>query len=123
MLKSLYFVFGLFFVGLAFVGAFLPIMPSTIFVIFAAACFARSSSQFEAWLLEHKQFGPSLVAWREHGAILPSAKVLAICGMIFGYGLFWLGAQPGIYLALAVAAFFIGSAVYVLSRPSGPRQT
>ena len=64
MIRSLYFATGLVLVGLAFVGAVLPVMPSTIFVILAAACFARSSPRFERWLLDHRQFGPSLVAWR-----------------------------------------------------------
>jgi len=118
--KSLYLAAGFLFLALAFIGALLPVMPSAIFVILAAACFARSSPRFEAWLLNHAQFGPSLRAWREYGAILPQAKAMAVGGMIVGFTLFWFGVQPGPILAAAVAAFFIASAAFVLTRPSGP---
>jgi uncharacterized membrane protein YbaN (DUF454 family) len=55
-------VLGLIFVGLGFVGAFAPLMPTTIFLILAAACFIRSSSRLEAWVLNHPRFGPTLPA-------------------------------------------------------------
>ncbi len=121
MLRMLYFVSGLFFVGLAFIGAFLPVMPSTIFVILAAGCFARSSPRFETWLLDHKHFGPSLKAWRQHGAILPGAKAMALAGMLAGYLIFWFVVEPAPLLAIGVASLLISSAVYVATRPSGPQ--
>ncbi|MEM8811195.1 MAG: YbaN family protein [Pseudomonadota bacterium] len=120
MLRHLYLAAGFACVGLAFVGAVLPIMPSTVFVILAAGCFARSSPRFEAWLMNHPQFGPSLTAWRVHGAIPPRAKALAVMGMALGYGLFWASVDPGPGLAIAVAALIGASAVFVLTRPSGP---
>ena len=60
---------GLFFVLLGFIGALLPLMPTTIFLILAAGCFARSSPRLENWLLTHPHFGHHIVAWREKGAI------------------------------------------------------
>lgn len=121
MSRALFLSTGFLLLGLAFLGALLPVMPSTIFVILAAACFARSSPRFEQWLVEHPRFGPSLVAWREHGAILPQAKALALAGMALGYVLFLWSAGPGPWLAAAVALFFVASACYVVTRPSGPR--
>lgn len=121
--KSLYLAAGFIFLALAFIGALLPVMPSAIFVILAAACFARSSPRFETWLLNHAQFGPSLRAWREYGAILPQAKAMAVGGMIVGFTMFWFAVQPGPLLVTGVAAFFIGSAAFVLTRPSGPGQS
>lgn len=118
--KTAYLAAGFLFLALAFIGALLPVMPSAIFVILAAACFARSSPRFEAWLLNHAQFGPSLRAWREYGAILPQAKAMAVGGMIVGFTLFWFAVEPGPLLTAAVAVFFIASATFVLSRPSGP---
>ncbi|GHE63505.1 hypothetical protein GCM10019059_23950 [Camelimonas fluminis] len=109
---------GVGFVALGLVGAALPVLPTTPFLILAAACFARSSPRLEAWLLNHRHFGPPLRDWRRHGAISPRAKRLACGGMAAGYGFFWFMARPGWPLAIAVAALMLASASYVLSRPS-----
>jgi uncharacterized membrane protein YbaN (DUF454 family) len=116
--RHAFFAAGCLLVAIGFVGAFLPLLPTTPFLILAAACFARSSPRLEAWLLNHRQFGPLLRGWREHGAIPVKAKALACIGMSIGYGLFWWSHQPSLPLALAVAALMFGAAAFVLSRPS-----
>lgn len=102
---------------LGIVGAFLPVMPTTIFLILAAWCFGRSSPRIEAWMLNHPRFGPTLRAWRQYGAVPRKAKIAACLGMAFGYGLFWLGAKPEPLVAILVAAFVIAAAAYVTTRP------
>ena len=116
-LRFAYLLAGFALLGLGIIGAFLPLMPTTIFVILAAGCFARSSRRLEEWLLAHKQFGPLIKAWRTVGAIPRRGKVLASIGMILGYVPFLIGAKPDWPLALFVLAVFGGSALYVLSRP------
>lgn len=111
---------GLLMVALGIIGAFLPVMPTTVFLIAAAWCFARSSRRLEAWLLGHPRFGPTLKAWREHGAIPRRAKILACAGMTVGYVWFYIGAKPNLPLALIVAVFMAASAVYVTTRPKPP---
>jgi len=108
----------LFFVALGVVGAFLPILPTTPFIILAAACFARSSPRLEAWLLSHRVFGPLLRDWRERGAIPRHAKLAALGGCAVGYVLFWIGTQPSAVPAIAVAALMLTGLAYVFSRPS-----
>lgn len=105
---------------LGVIGAFLPVMPTTIFLILAAWCFGRSSPRLEAWMLDHPHFGAVLRDWREHGAVPRRAKLMACAGMTLGYVLFWIKAQPTAPAALLVAAFMIGSALYVVSRPKPP---
>ncbi|MGH6763783.1 MAG: YbaN family protein [Phyllobacterium sp.] len=117
--RGSYVALGFLMLGLGIVGAFLPVMPTTIFLIFAAWFFGRSSPAMEAWLLDHRQFGPVLRNWREQGAIPPRAKALACLGMAAGYGVFMYSARPGLPLAMLVAAAMIGSAAYVVSRPNG----
>ena len=117
-MRSVYFVLGIFFVALGFVGAFLPVLPTTPFLILATTCFARSSPRLENWLLSHPRFGPSLRTWRERGAIPVKAKLLAVAGISSGFLLFWLGSAPGPILMASVGAFMLTGLVYVLTRPS-----
>lgn len=119
MIRLGWLALGCLFVGLGMVGAVLPLMPTTIFLILAAGCFARSSPRLEAWLLDHPKFGPTLRNWREHGAIAPRAKAMACGGMTLGYLLFLLTARPHWPLALLVAAVMAGCAAFVLTRPAG----
>jgi uncharacterized membrane protein YbaN (DUF454 family) len=60
-----------------FVGIFLPVLPTTPFVLLAAFCLSRSSARAERWLLEHPRFGPMVRDWRERRAIPLRAKQLA----------------------------------------------
>lgn len=68
-LRRFYLVLGLTFIEPGIVGAFLPVLPMMPFMILAAACFARSSTQLENWLLGHSRFGPFLRDWRARGAV------------------------------------------------------
>lgn len=108
---------GFFCVGLGVLGAFLPVMPSTCFFIFAAYFFGKSSEKFENWLLNHKKFGPPVVAWRQNRSIPVHAKWLATAGMSSSILIVYLG--QGITWILAVTiAVIIPSGIYVWTRPS-----
>jgi len=108
--------------ALGVIGAFLPVMPTTIFLILAVGCFSRSSPRLEKWLLDSPTYGPSLRAWREQGAVSRKGKTYASLGMVAGYVLFYWSANPSPLLAIGVGIFFLASAAYVLSRP-GPANT
>ncbi len=117
-LRGIYLVLGLLLVALGFIGAFLPVLPTTPFLILAAACFTRSSRRLETWLLDHRRFGPILRDWRQRGAIPRKAKLMSLAGTSVGFALFWLGSDPGPLLAVAVAMLMLGGLAYVFTRPS-----
>lgn len=117
MSRAAFLLLGHAMVALGFVGAFLPLLPTTPFLILAAGCYARSSPRLERWLLTHPRFGPLLTAWRERGAIPFRAKAIAAGGMAAGYLMFVAGSEPGPLLSAVVAAGMIGIAAYVLTRP------
>ena len=71
-------VLGFIFVGIGFTGIFIPILPTTPFLIVAAACFARSSKRWHDWLLSNKVFGPVLTDWEEKKCIKRSLKKFVI---------------------------------------------
>jgi uncharacterized membrane protein YbaN (DUF454 family) len=116
-MRRLYLILGLTFVALGFVGVFLPLLPTTPFLILAAACFARSSRRLESWLVDHPRFGPMLRDWRERGAIPWKAKLTALAGVSAGFLVFWLAHQPGPLLTMAVVALMLAGLAYVFTRP------
>lgn len=69
---------------LGVIGIVVPLLPTTPFVLLAAACFSRGSARWERWLLAHRLFGPMVRDWREHRAVPLRAKQFAIVMMAFG---------------------------------------
>lgn len=116
-LKAIFFLAGLFFTGLGIIGAILPVMPTTVFLIVAVYCFGRSSPRFESWLLNHSHFGPTLRNWQQYGAISRRIKCIACIGMALGFTIFYFSTSPAWPLTTVVALFMLFSAWYVFSRP------
>lgn len=69
---------------LGFIGVFLPLLPTTPFVLLAAFCFSRGSSRCEHWLLTHRLFGPMVRDWRASRAVPLRAKQFASVMMALG---------------------------------------
>lgn len=117
-LRAGWLALGLLCVALGLIGVLVPLMPTTVFLILAAGCFARSSPRLEAWLLDHPRFGPPLRAWRTEQAIPRRAKLAACVGIAGGFAVFLAAAHPHLLPASAVALILALVAWWIVSRPS-----
>lgn len=118
--RPMFFVAGLVLVGVGIVGYLLPVMPGTIFLILAAACFARSSERLETWLVNHPQLGPSVRAWRKNGAIPRRIKFIAIGSMVVSFVILLLVHLSPVWMTVA-GVLMLASAVFIATRPGGPK--
>lgn len=68
-------------VVLGIAGIFVPVLPTTPFLILAAACYARASRRFYNWLLNNRVFGPTILEWQRYRSIPHRTKLVAIALM------------------------------------------
>jgi len=81
-MKSLLLLLGFIFVGLGFIGIIIPGMPTTVFMILAAACFAKSSPKFEQWILDLPGIGRLVQDHRDGLGMPQKSKAIAITMMV-----------------------------------------
>lgn len=78
----MYQTLGFGFLTLAILGVFLPLLPTTPFLLVAAGCFARSSEKWHAWLLANGTFGPLIRDWEANRCVSLRVKTIAILSML-----------------------------------------
>jgi uncharacterized membrane protein YbaN (DUF454 family) len=115
-MRHLYLCLGYGSLALAVIGIFLPVLPTTPFVLLAAWFFARSNPALAERLYTHPRFGHLLTTWRDQRAIPWRAKITALSMLAVSYGLvLWL---TEIELLPPVLAIIMGSvALYIATRP------
>ncbi|WP_066272718.1 YbaN family protein [Hydrogenophaga palleronii] len=68
--------------ALGLIGVVLPGLPTTPFVLLAAACYAKASPRLHAWLLNHRFLGPMVRDWEQHRSLTRRTKCIAIGSML-----------------------------------------
>lgn len=111
---------GLSSLALGAIGIFVPLLPTTPFVLVSAIAFANSSERLHQWLIDHDVFGPLIANWRRHGAISRPTKIISILSMaaIILFSLFM--AVPTHVLVIQAVVLSI-SATFILTRPLPPQ--
>ena len=109
--------FGWLNVGLGVIGAFLPVMPTTIFLIVALWAFSRSSLRFHSWLYHHPRLGPPLQAWHKHRVIPLPAKLFAVAMMSASLIYVSVYVAESWLLPLGLSLMLGAVAAYILTRP------
>ena len=114
LLRPLLLVLGTLFVILGVVGVFLPILPTTPFLLLAAACYARSSDRFLHWLLNNRLFGDYIRNYREGRGMPRSTKLLTLVALWLTLGLSAAFATSALWLRLLLAAVGTGVTIHLL---------
>lgn len=118
--RAMYLGLGWGFFGLGLIGAFLPVLPTTPFMILALGAFSKGSERLRLWLYHHPTFGRPLQRWEEHRVIPTTAKMAAIGAMSasLGYLSFFTTVSTPV-LAVTGGIMLIGAG-YVLTKPGKP---
>jgi uncharacterized membrane protein YbaN (DUF454 family) len=112
-----YLVLGWVCVSLGLIGAFLPLMPTTVFLLIAAWAFSRSSPRWHRWLREHARFGEAVRAWEEHHAMPRRAKRIAFIALAASYALTAWVFGPFSWAAIVGGLCIFGVALYIAHIP------
>jgi len=120
--RRLWFIAGTFFVGLGIIGIFLPIVPTTPFLLLAAAFYARSSQRFYNWLLNNRWFGNYIRGYREGKGIPLKVKVLTISLLWITIGCSVTFAVHIFIVRIILILIAIGVTVHILSISRQRRQ-
>ena len=101
---------GVLFMALGVLGIFLPVLPTTPFLLLAAACFARSSRRIHRWLLRHPTFGPIIDEWHTYRSMPYRAKRTALLLIALSFGISIAFFVPGwqAKLAMGIGGLLLG---------------
>ena len=118
--KYLFLAAGFISMIFGFIGMFLPILPTTPFMILAAFCFSKSSERLHKWLLSRPNIGKLIIDWEKHGVIRMKAKIYSTIVIIplFSYTLIFVNVNNWIKALLVLIALSVLS--FIWSRPSKP---
>jgi len=112
--RGILIIAGTFFVGLGIIGIFVPILPTTPFLLLSAACYARSSKKLYNWLLNNRWFGNYIKNYQE-GKGLPKkmrALLISLLWVTIGYSVVIVH----IFLfRIVLILIAIGVTIYLLS--------
>ena len=87
--KYIWMGLGFLSLGMAYIGVVVPGIPFSVFLVFAAYCFAKSSKKWHDWLYNHKYFGPFLTNWVQKKVFPTWAKYMMIAVMSSSLAFLW----------------------------------
>lgn len=126
LLRVLVFAAGWLSVALGVIGIFLPVLPTTPFLLLAAACFLRTSPRFYHWLISHPKLGKYLLYYLNGKGIPKKAKVYTLLLMWFSLISTAFIFVPRLTVQIILPLVGIGVSIYILRLPTlelPPKQT
>lgn len=107
---------GILFVALAALGAVLPLLPTTPFLLVAATCFAKSSPRLYKMLLANKVFGPLIYHWQQSRSIPKRAKIISLTSIVLA-ATWSCYMMEALWLKLLVVALITGPFIFIWRLP------
>lgn len=117
-MRAFWIIAGFTSLGVGIAGIVLPLVPTVPLILLAGFCFSKSSQRYHDWLLNHKRFGPMIVAWRAGGIIHRPAKWRAtgMIGLAFALSIL-LGAP--VYVLVVQVLVLSAALIFIWTRPEG----
>ena len=124
MKKNLLIISGSLSLALGIIGIFLPLLPTTPFLLLAAALYARSSEKLYNWLLNHRIFGEYIRNFREDKSIPLRIKIISITSLwlVMSYSIFFVVNEKW-YLQILLTCIAVGTSIYILSFKTKKRKS
>ena len=89
MKRYLWLTLGMLSLGMAYIGIVTPGIPFSVFLVFSAYCFSKSSKRMHDWLYNHKHFGPFLTNWTNHKVFPLKMKYMMLAVMSSSLAILW----------------------------------
>src|SRR5262245_59374217 len=118
LMRALLIVCGTLCVALGTLGIFLPLLPTTVFLLLAAACYARSSERFYRKLIENRYLGAYIRNHREGRGMRRRDKVLTLVMLWGGIGATSIWSVDALWLRLVLAGIAISVTFHVARLPA-----
>ncbi len=112
--RIVYLILGFLLVAIGIIGIFLPILPTTIFLILASACFVKSSPQANEWLRSNKFLGPYLKNYQDNTGLSIKIKILTISFLWISISLSAFYLTNEFYIKIILLAIAIGVSIHLI---------
>lgn len=119
-IQYIYIGCGWFFVGLGLIGIFLPILPTTPFILVAAFFFAKSSPRWHHWLRTSNLFGKIVRDWEKNHSVAFKTKLIASIIMFIVFSLSLMVVNPAFWIKLIILSLGLAVLLYLWTRPTTP---
>jgi len=114
VIKYFYLISGFLLVAIGVIGIFLPLLPTTIFLILASVCFVKSSPRANEWLRNHKVLGTYIKNYQDKSGLTITSKIF---NLILLWGMITVSAflfTYGLYIRLLLFAIAIGVSIHLV---------
>jgi len=112
--RYFYLISGFLLVGIGILGIFLPLLPTTIFLILASACFMKSSPRANEWLKNNKYLGPYVKNYQEKTGLTKTTKIINIIVLWISISVSAFYLTEEFYIRLLLVVIAVGVTIHLL---------